>query len=527
MRQPLAGLRSALRSKSGRGRISNVVSRPAPTGGWNARDPVAMMKVGDAIVLDDMYPSSTDVMLRKGITDHVTGIGEQVETLMAYNEPDGTQTLFCAAAGDFYDVTTAGAVGAAVVSGLTNGRWQYVNFTNSSGDSYLCCFNGVDAPQYWNGTAWISITGVSAPAITGITATEIVSAAIHQRRMWLVQSGTLKAWYLPTDSVGGMAAEFSLEGLAKRGGYLVAAESWTLDAGDGMDDHLAFITSEGECIVYSGTDPSSASTWILKGVWYVGSPIGRRCMVKFGGDLLMILVNGVYPLSKALLSSSIDKRVALTDKIDQAMNSSSTQYGSNFGWQLTHFHAADMLLLNVPRQEGGNQHQYVMNVISGAWCRFTGWHGNCFEVLNNELYMGGNGTVSKCWSTFADNDADIVGIAETAYDYFGAKTKKSFKMVRPIISSNGTPRVSAGIDIDYTDGDNVSSATFSPITVGLWGIALWGIGLWGSGLQSLRNWIGVSGIGLCGATHVHITAQGVECRWQATDFLYEVGEGIV
>lgn len=520
-------LRQALRQRSRRGRISDVRSRPAPIKGWNARDSIAAMKPGDAIILDDMFPTASDVMLRKGITDHLTGIGYQVESLMAYNTPAGTQTLFCAADGSFFNATAAGAVGAAVQSGLTNARWQHINFTNSSGDSYLCCFNGVDSPRYWNGSSWITITGASTPAITGLTTSDIVSAAIHQRRMWLVQKNTLKAWYLPVDSVGGAAAALDLSGLAKRGGYLMAIETWTIDAGEGMNDYWVAVTSEGEIIVYSGTDPSSANTWALKGVWYIGAPIGRRCMRKFGGDVLLILMNGVFPLSKALLSASVDRRVAMTNRIDHAMNDAAGLYSGNFGWELIHYPGGDMLLLNVPEKEGSNQKQYVMNTITGAWCRFTGYEANCFEVFNNELYCGGNGVVSKAWSTYADNSTNIEGIAETAYDYFDEHTKKSFKMVRPILSSNGTPSVAVGIDVDYEDSDRVSPVTYSAVSVGLWGISKWGIGLWGSGLRSIKEWIGVSEVGLCAATHMHIQANGLEVRWQAIDYLYEKGEGIV
>jgi len=526
MRQ-IAALRRPLRSKAHRGRISNIISHAAPTNGWNARDPIAEMKPEDAIVMDDMFPTPADVMLRKGITDHVTGLVNQVESLMPYNTPAGTQTLFAAAGTSIFNTTSAGAVGAAVVTGLSNARWQDVNFTNSSGDSYLCCFNGADSPRYWNNSAWITITGVSTPAITGLTPSTIVSAAIHQRRMWFVQKDTLDAWYLAADSVGGAATKFSLAGMAKRGGYLMAIDTWTLDAGTGTDDFIVFVTSEGEVIVYAGTDPSSAATWGLKGVWHIGEPIGRRCLKKFGGDLLLILVNGVFPLSKALLSASIDRSVALTDRITQAMNTAALSNSANFGWELCHFPAANMLLLNVPINEGSLQQQYVMNVLTGAWCRFTGYNGNCFAVFNGELYMGGAGTVSKCWSTFGDNGIAILGIVETAFDYFKSRTKKSFKMLRPIISSNGSPAITAGLDIDYNDADRVSTATFTTVTSALWGISLWGIGLWGSGLQTLRNWIGVSEIGLSAATRLHVNANGIEVRWQATDYLYEVGEGVV
>jgi hypothetical protein len=520
-------LRIPIRSKGRQSPVSNVISRPAPVKGWNARDPIAAMKPDEAITLENWYPSASDLMLRKGVSDHVTGISGQVESLMAYNTPAGTQTLFAAAGASFYNASSAGAVGAAVVSGLTNSRWQHLNYTNSSGTSYLCCFNGVDSPRYWDNSSWITITGASTPAITGLTPSQIVAAAMHKRRMWLVQKDSLKAWYLPVDAVGGAANALDLSGIAKRGGYIMAIDTWTLDAGEGVDDYWVAVTSEGEVIVYAGTDPSSADTWKIKGVWLIGEPIGRRCLRKFGGDLLLILVNGVYPLSKALLSASVDPRVALTNRIEQAMNAAAAAYSGNFGWQVTHYPAADMLLLNVPVNEGSNQRQYVMNVISGAWCEFTGYSGNCFEVFGGDLYMGGSGAVSKVWTDFDDNDANITGEAKTAFDYFGARTKKAFKMVRPTISTNGSPTVELGMDMDYDNTDRVSTLTFTESTSARWGVALWGIGRWGSGLQTLKNWIGVSGLGLCAATRFRVASKGIETRWQATDYLFEPGSGVV
>lgn len=518
-------MRIPIRSKGKRAPVSIIISRPAPVKGWNARDPIGAMKPDEAIILDNWFPSATDVMQRKGREDHVTGISGQVESLMAYNTPAGTQTLFGAAGTAFYDVTSAGAVGAAVVSSLTNARWQHVNFTNSSGTSYLCCFNGTDSPRYWDNSTWLTITGVSTPAITGLTTSDIVSAALHKRRMWLVLKDSLKAWYLPVDAVGGAAAALDLSGIAQKGGYIMAIGSWTLDAGAGVDDFWVAVTSEGEVIVYQGTDPSAGSTWAIKGVWYIGEPIGRRCLVKYGGDLLLVLVNGVFPLSKALMTETIDPAVAITDRIGPAMTSAAQSYAANYGWQILPYPNADMLLLNVPITEGADQHQYVMNSKTGAWCRFKEWDANCFELLNGSLYYGGNGVVKKAWSGFDDDDTNIVAEAKTAFDYFKDRSKKSYKMAKPYIRSNGSPTIELGINVDFEDGDTIGTLTFTAVTTALWGVSLWGVGLWQSGLQTLKNWIGVSGLGFCVATRVKVASKGLEIRWQATDYLYEPGNG--
>lgn len=47
----------------------------APIGGWNARDALGDMDVKDAVILDNFFPGSTDVSLRKGSLRYAYGIG--------------------------------------------------------------------------------------------------------------------------------------------------------------------------------------------------------------------------------------------------------------------------------------------------------------------------------------------------------------------------------------------------------------------------------------------------------------------
>lgn len=526
----MVALRQALKQNPQRRRVVVPQSLPAPVGGWNARDSIADMDEKDAITLRNWFPTASDVLLRKGIDDYATGIGtpsEQVESLMAYSTPGGTAELYAAAGTSFYDVSAAGAVGAAVVTGLTNARWYHTNFTNSSGDSYLTCFNGADNPQYWDGSSWTAITGVSTPAITGVTTTGLIFPWQHKRRMWVIESATLKAWYLPVDAVGGAASALDLSGIAKHGGFLMCGATWTIDGGEGMDDYWVAVTSEGEVIVYKGTDPSDASTWALVGVWKLGRPLGRRCLVKYAGDLLYAAEDGLWPLSRALISAQVNPRVALTDKIVNAVNGAATTYYSNFGWQVIFYPQAPFILLNVPVTEGMNQVQYVMNTITGAWCDFSDWEANCWELFAGALYFGGNGAVVKAWSGFDDNGSNVDGLASQAFNYFGSRgRRKRFLQARPIISTNGTPTAAFGVNTDYQEGDPTGTLTFSGVSYALWGVSKWGVGLWGTGLYAFKNWLGITGVGMCASPRLKVASAGLEVRWQATDITYEMGEVI-
>jgi hypothetical protein len=103
--------------------------------------------------------------------------------------------------------------------------------------------------------------------------------------------------------------------------------------------------------------------------------------------LLLLCADGLFPLSRALLSSSINRTAAITDKIQNAVNDAISLYSANYGWEVTVFPEANMLVLNVPAGSGQN-YQFAQNTITQAWTTFTGWNASCFQTLGNQLYFG-------------------------------------------------------------------------------------------------------------------------------------------
>src|SRR3990167_4133465 len=227
-------------------------SLPAPVGGWNSRDSIADMDEKDAVILTNLYPSTTSVNLRGGYSKWSTGYGTQVETVLAY-QGGATSKLFGIAGGAVYDATAGGAVGAAAISSLANSRWQYVNIATPGGNFIEMC-NGADSVYTFNGTTWTDQSG----NITGVTSSTLIGINAHKNRVWFVEVGTLKGWYLPVQSISGAATALDLSSFCPHGGYLMAMGTWTMDAGYGVDDLAVFVTSNGDCLVYRGTDPSSA-----------------------------------------------------------------------------------------------------------------------------------------------------------------------------------------------------------------------------------------------------------------------------
>lgn len=493
----------------------------APIGGWNARDALGNMDEGDAVFMTNFWPATTYVQLRNGFSNHVTGLPDQVESLMAYSSAT-VNRMFAASGTAFYNVTSAGAVGAAVVSGLTNARWQHVNITTTAG-SYMYTVNGTDSPRLYDGTNWTTITGASTPAITGVTTSNLIHVNLFKNRLWFVEKDSLRIWYLPASAVGGAATSFDLSAIARRGGYLMAMATWTVDAGYGVDDHAVFVTSNGEVIVYRGTDPSSTATWALVGVWQLASPIGRRCFVKYAGDLLLLTFDGVEPLAGALQSSRTNPRVTLSDKIQSAIGSAAVDYSATFGWQVIHFPKAGMILVNVPVAVGSQQ-QYVMNTVTKAWANFTGWNANCWELLSDDLYFGGNTVVGKAWDTNADNSQAITGECKQAFNYFGSRgVNKRWTLARPVIETSGTPAALFNINVDFDDTPPVATVSYSPAGFGVWNTSQWDSGTWGADLQVSKGWQGVTGVGKCAAGRLKVAANGIQVRWMSTDYSLELG----
>lgn len=495
--------------------VARSYHTPAPTGGWNARNNIADMPVTDAAILDNWFPGTSRVRIRRGFEEHVTGLPGIVETLMTYSS--GTADKFFAASGTaIYDVTTPGVVGAAVASSKTNARWQYANM-GTSGGQFLIGVNGADTPIKYDGTTW----GTS--AITGSTSTNFININVYKRRLFFTIKQSLKFAFLPVESIAGAASEFDLAPECQRGGYLMAMGTWTRDGGDGLDDFAVFYTSKGEVLLYQGSDPSDADNWSLVGRFELPAPIGRRCMVKAGADLVLISQDGFVPLSSGLANGRATKRLAISDKIRDAVNTATRSYGDNFGWQGVLYPRGSMMVFNIPTVEGIEAEQYVANTLTGAWCRFTGMDAMCWGLLNEELYFGGDSTVYKADSGFSDNGANIESDVQQAYSSLGYGGLKAFRQIRPIFTTDGVIHPSLSINIDYETLNPTSSPTFTAPVGAVWDVSPWDTTAWSVGLSVSRDYVSVEGVGYVGAIRMKLDVMGFEVFWNNTDWLFEGG----
>jgi hypothetical protein len=362
--------------------------------------------------------------------------------------------------------------------------------------------------------------------ITGIDSSKFVNVNMCQNRLFFVQKDTMTFWYLPVESIGGAALDFPLGSIARSGGFLQAMGTWTLDAGYGVDDLSAFVTSMGEVIVYKGTNPSDSNAWSEVGVWQMGQTFSRRCFFKWGGDLLLLTQDGLVPMSAALQSSRLDPRINLTDKIYFAVSQAATTFYAEFGWQINYFASENMLILNIPTGLGFEQ--YVMHTITKSWARFTGVNAICWEVSgDNKIYFGANGYVGQFYTQLSDNGSNIVATAQQAYSYFDTRGQlKRFTLVRPILQTdNGLPTVLCGISTDFDTQPLTNQIAFNPSTldIGVWDTGIWDDANWGGNLTTTKFWQGVTGTGFAGSININVASQGIEFHWASTDYVMEKG----
>lgn len=515
-------MKQALINRAGGGvRYGQTASIPAPTGGWNARDPEAAMPPNDALWLENFFPGTSTVSIRKGAQTYSTGLGEDCQALMSYSSPSSAK-LFAATTSKLFDVTTSGTVGTEIKA-ISSGEFCHVNFSVLGG-SFLIAVNGVDYLQLYDGTTWKDITAISAPSITGIDTRDLFNINIFKRRLWFVEKDSMSAWYLPVAQIGGAASEFPLGQLFSLGGKLMAMGTWTIDGGSGVDDYAVFITSKGEVAVYKGTDPSSASDFNLVGVYYIGEPLGRKCLFKYGGDLALITQVGLFPLSKALLNATVDRSAALTDKINYVFNKAANAYGSFSGWSGMLFPKENCILINSPEREGFTSKQFIMNTLTGAWCLFSGWNAFCWENHNNELYFGGKGFVAKAFSGTNDFNSKITAIVKTAFSYFGSSLTKQFTLFRPIIKVDGSIKIGIGIDVDFEDIGITGTVEGLPIDSAIWDSSIWDQALWDADQTTRHDWrTAFHKTGFCAAFRLKIETVGVSVSWSSTDFVYKQG----
>lgn len=513
--------RDAIGYGTRRGRQAKQTARPAPIGGLNGRDAKGVMPATDAYELDNWFPLSDGCISRKGRVEHATGLGGDVETLAVYDGGDGSPQLLGFADGSIFDATTAGAVGTAITTGRTVDRVYYTMFSNA-GAQFLVGVNGADTPFKYDGSTYGALT------ITGVTGSQNNLAYVHsyKKRLYFAAVGELGFYYLASEAIQGAATYFDLSQIFRRGGYLMSIGSLSQSAGNGPDDLIFFISSRGELVVYAGSDPDDATNWSLVGTYHLGEPIGRRCIIKYGGDSLVITTMGLLPVSVLFQE---DDPSPTENALSYKLGSKLTDYFGNvdeYGWHCELHPRSQMLIMNVP--DGGSFVQFVMNTITGAWCRFIGWEAISFAQMEGSLYYGAaGGIIMQADTGTTDETAPIKINAKQAYDRFEDFNNKHWLNARLKLEYVTEPPLDATFNVDYVE--NVPVYVGETITASNtdWDVPDWDEEYWDAGSTTQSKWIDINQVGFMGSMWVRGEVSLEQLKWFETEHLYTIGGPMV
>jgi hypothetical protein len=455
------------------------------------------------------YPDRIET--RPGYSSFSTGYTNPVERLHVYSGVNGVQSLWATTDTGIYNAV-AGAVGAAAIA-ITNGKTISTAIATGAG-SYLLVANGVDTIKQYDGASWTSI------ATFGATATSEYSyVETYRQRVYLLRKNSLNLEYLPVNSIAGATTQFNMGSIFRQGGKLVAMATWTVDGGIGPEDLLAIVSSSGEVGVFSGSDPA---TWALRGVYFLGKPIGDQCLYKFGGDLLFLCELGVVPLSQALQGTVIERTTIVTRRIQTLFNTALGAGGNLDGWQIISQPTIPLLLINIPSL--GPTQQFVMNTQSGAWSIFQGWAATCWARLGTTLYFG---TVNSVCAVNAanDNGAQITASLTQAPTNMGMMWEKMLKLVKPYFLSNGGFSYDAGVSSDLQAPEEYT--TLQPVLangVSLWGTAVWGTNLWNALTTLTQAWETFpDNFGTWKALRITVRTTGTVVKYYGADTIFVRG----
>jgi len=520
--------------------VAKVKVLPAPTGGINDLDPLPNMGEAYSLSLVNWFPNNSALTSRSGYKEWCINLDGVVQTMMTYRDMSGTRALFAATNTNIYDVTAASDAPVAVQE-TNNGLYKFINFSTVS-KTYLICVNGGSDPSlFYDGTDWadfIEKTGPTAPGeIEGVNPNSFSHVMSFKRRLWFVEQDSMTAWYLPIDSLGGVAKPFYLGGVFQRGGNLVYSATWSTETSAGIDNYLVFVSSAGEVAIYEGDDPDNAETWQNVGLAFDGAPSGQRSYADFGGDIIMLNTTGVVPLSavtKGLMEVTPEEQI-FSKRINKTLNRlrRSNLYPNQ--WDIVNLPQQQAIAVVIPPIGELPGIQYVMNVLTGAWAKWT-LPATCIagNFTNNEIFFGGDGVVYIL--TGAKDEVKFDGTGGlpvqcdlfTSYNYLDSPgIQKHFKLLRPMFQSSVAPSYLLTLGVDF-DIESLAGNPLPPAEGGqvyLWDDAIWDNAFWSAQNLISRPWVGVSAIGFSVALLLKVATVS-QTSFVAYELVYEDG-GIV
>jgi len=495
---------------------------PAPTRGIILSENEAFMQPGAAMVCDNWKPTLRGLALRGGcIRWGDTGLGSPM--ISAFRYADGNnQRIYFGDATQLYDMTSGGS-GTVIQAGQHSGNYSASQLSNQGGNFLIALNDAGDPPLRFDGASWEHLTpGYVPPAgkpspITGPAGSTVVNGGNltyvckYRNRLFFIEGSSMNAWYLPLNAVGGALALIPLSGAATKGGKLLFCASWSIDAGDGIDDKLVFATDLGELLIFTGSDPSDANNWRQEGRYTISPPMGMNAHLPIGGDLLIATTSGIIPISAAITKDSEQLELAAVTLTIKPMWRDEAIAKRSWAWSMENWEVYGGVFVTWPGGTPGNRYCAVANAATGAWCRYVGWDATCFVKLRDDMFFGTqDGYVMQADRTGYDDGVPYVATLVGGWEMFQSPAQTiTWDQARASFTvgtqQNFQPLLSACTDYVV----NLPAAPPAPPDPGpldLWDQGLWDVAKWDAPMPArpvVRNTMWVS-IGMTGFSHAPV-----------------------
>jgi len=480
---------------------------------------MAVMPPNECIFCDNIVAEDFGCEVRDGYIEWANGwTGGIARTVISFEgNVDTDDRLWVANDEGLWDVTAQGETAPTQdvtwPSQLNNaGICSYVNYGNDAGDRFLLLCDGENGYYVWTQTTdtWLKIP-FAAGGIEGADPDLFDYVMIWKTRVWFIQRNSGLAWFLnASEQFLGTVVPFNWGDQFKTGGSLVALHNWTLDGGKGMDDYIVGLSGSGDVIVYQGTDPTSKNDFGLVGSWFVGAtPAGRRTAIEYSGDLYMLTLQGIVPLSALLRGqSTAEDATYVSNKVGPYLRSVLEETLTDFGWHIHVHPKQSTLYVNAPPVQSAPQVAFTAYFGTKAWSTVSGltkadtasWKNDVYwsDITRNKLFFQGGFQDGVYLDPDVDGDPEPVNWSLlTSFSPLGTPSKqKRVQYIRPQFVADTAPDYFVEARYDY----DISRIPIGPIDTNgegnVWDKGKWGTAKWRGALIAASDKVtGGSGMG--------------------------------
>ncbi len=505
--------------RRGQQQNSQATTIPASMEGINVVTSLALQSPAECVYTYNLISQDLGMVVRKGFEEWANGwTGSVAKTAIPFEgHLDTHDKLFVANDQGIWDCTTEETTAPTQVLtwatvGGEAGYCSYQVFTNDGNDMFVLLCDRVNGYHVYTQTTntWAAVSeGVGAGQVSGVDPALFDYVMVWKNRVWFVQKDSSNGWYLDIATLYGAATKFNFGSQFRQGGSLRMMYNWSLDGGLGIDDLLVAVSAAGDIVVYQGTDPDNASTFSLTGSWFIGGvPKGNRFGVEFGGEVYILSVYGLLPISQLLNGSSTnDPNTYLTAKISPFIRQVMTEFREELGWQVVVHPEDAQLHIDTPQDTARANVSFVQYFGNQAWSMERGldkshtvnWRGKTYFTLGdrNSIVIK-RGEKDSVWiDPVVDGPpAPIEWSILTSYQNMGEPARfKRCQYIRPQFITDALPSFSVAARYDFDIREEGAAPPLPVLQNGIWDITNWDASIWGGTLERVDNVSGARGMG--------------------------------